>query len=228
MIFLYTAFITSFAGRLLEKIMIRRPTLIAALAMAGLLGTSAFAQNLSPKAQYAYDTKQASTRYADDKKLCAEETSSKARMQCLRDAKTEYDQSIINAKAAQKAGNSYASQPAKQQQQICSDCGKVLAVNVTEKAGEGGALGMIGGGVAGALLGRQVGSGHGKDLATLAGAAGGAYAGKQVEGRVRNSKVWTVTVQYETGAKADFAFDQDPGLHSGDLVRTSGNGITRR
>ena len=101
-------------------------------------------------------------------------------------------------------------------------------MNVTEKAGEGGALGMIGGGVAGALLGRQVGSGHGKDLATLAGAAGGAYAGKQVEGRVRNSKVWTVTVQYETGAKADFAFDQDPGLHSGDLVRNSGNGITRR
>ena len=209
--------------------MIRRPTtIIVAMTLAGLFSTSAFAQNLSPKAQYAYDTKQANTRYADDKKLCAEETSSKARMQCLRDAKTEYDQAIINAKAAQKAGNSYASQPAKQQQQVCADCGKVLSVNVTEKAGEGGALGMIGGGVAGALLGRQVGSGRGKDLATLAGAAGGAYAGKQVEGHVKNSKVWTVTVQYETGARADFAFDQDPGLHSGDLVRNSGNGITRR
>ncbi|MGK5025399.1 glycine zipper 2TM domain-containing protein [Janthinobacterium sp. RB2R34] len=208
--------------------MIRRPTLIAALALAGLFSTPAFAQNnMSPKAQYAYDSKQASTRYADDKKLCAEETSSKARMQCLRDAKTEYDQAIINAKAAQKAGNSYASQPSKQQQ-VCADCGKVVAVNVVEKAGEGGALGMIGGGVAGALLGRQVGSGRGKDLATLAGAAGGAYAGKQVEGHVKNSKVWNVTVQYETGARADFAFDQDPGLQSGDLVRNSGNGITRR
>ena len=209
--------------------MIRRPAIIVAMTLAGLLATPAFAQNtMSPKAQYAYDSKQASTRYADDKKLCAEETSSKARMQCLRDAKTEYDQAIINAKAAQKAGNSYASQPSKQQQQVCADCGKVVAVNVTEKAGEGGALGMIGGGVAGALLGRQVGGGLGKDLATLAGAAGGAYAGKQVEGHVKNSKVWTVTVQYETGARADFAFDQDPGLQSGDLVRNSGNGITRR
>ena len=208
--------------------MIRRPYLIA-VAIAALFSTSAYAQNLSPKAQYAYDTKQANTRYADDKKLCAEETSSKARMQCLRDAKGEYDQAIINAKAAQKAGNSYASQPSKQpQHKICAECGKVVAVNVAEKAGEGGALGMIGGGVAGALLGRQVGSGRGKDLATLAGAAGGAYAGKQVEGHMKNAKTWTVTVQYETGAKADFAVDQDPGLAAGDLVRNSGNGIARR
>ena len=73
--------------------MIRRP-LILAVAITALFSTSAFAQNLSPKAQYTYDTKQASTRYADDKKLCAEETSSKARMQCLRDAKSEYDQAI--------------------------------------------------------------------------------------------------------------------------------------
>ena len=78
--------------------MIRRP-LILAVAITALFSTSAFAQNLSPKAQYAYDTKQANTRYADDKKLCAEESSSKARMQCLRDAKSEYDQAIINAKA---------------------------------------------------------------------------------------------------------------------------------
>ena len=46
--------------------MIRRP-LILAVAITALFSTSAFAQNLSPKAQYAYDTKQASTRYADDK-----------------------------------------------------------------------------------------------------------------------------------------------------------------
>lgn len=208
--------------------MIRRPYLIA-VAITALFSTSAFAQNLSPKAQYAYDTKQANTRYADDKKLCAEETNSKARMQCLRDAKSEYDQAIINAKAAQRAGTSNVAQQNKQPpHQICAECGKVVAVNVAEKAGEGGALGLIGGGVAGALLGRQVGSGRGKDLATLAGAAGGAYAGKQVEGHMKNAKTWTVTVQYETGAKADFAFDQDPGLAAGDLVRNSGNGIARR
>ena len=45
---------------------------------------------------------------------------------------------------------------------------------------------------------------------------------------MKNAKIWTVTVQYETGAKADFAFDQYPGLAAGDLVRNSGNGIARR
>jgi len=210
--------------------MIRRPLILVA-AIATVFSSVVSAQNLSPKAQYTYDTKQANTRYADDKKLCADETTSKARLQCLRDAKSEYDQAIINAKAAQKAalaGGSTQYQPPQAQHQICADCGKVLAVNVTEKAGEGGALGLIGGGVAGALLGRQVGGGTGRDLATLAGAAGGAYAGKQVEGHYKNAKVWTVTVQYETGAKADFNFDQDPGLAAGDLVRNSGNGIARR
>ncbi len=206
--------------------MIRRPLMIALIA-AGLLSSTAFAQSgLSPKAQYAYDTKQANTRYADDKKLCTEETTSSARMQCLRDAKSEYDNAIIKAKAAQKAGNSPA--PVAQQAVICNDCGKVVAVNVTDKAGQGSALGLIGGGVAGALLGHQVGGGRGKDLATLAGAAGGAYAGNVVEGKMKASKVWTVTVEYENGNRADFNFEQDPGLAAGDRVKNAGNGIARR
>jgi len=45
---------------------------------------------------------------------------------------------------------------------------------------------------------------------------------------MKTARCGTVTVQYETGAKADFAFDQDPGLAAGDLVRNSGNGIARR
>ena len=37
-----------------------------------------------------------------------------------------------------------------------------MEVSVTEKSGEGGPLGMIAGGAAGALLGHQIGSGSGK------------------------------------------------------------------
>lgn len=204
--------------------MLRRPLLIA-LTAAGLLSGSAFAQNLSPKAQYTYDTKQAAARYADDKKLCSDENTSSKRMQCTRDAKSEYDSALANAKERQRAGNApqQAQQPA-----ICNDCGKVVAVNVNEKAGEGSALGVIGGGLAGALLGNQVGSGNGRKLATLAGAAGGAYAGNKVEGNMKKSNTWVVTVQYENGNRADFNFDQDPGLAAGDRVRNSGNGIARR
>ncbi|MHA6205052.1 glycine zipper 2TM domain-containing protein [Dyella soli] len=41
--------------------------------------------------------------------------------------------------------------------------------------------GMAIGGVAGGLLGNQIGGGKGRTLATVAGAAGGAYAGKKVQ-----------------------------------------------
>ncbi|HEX8987958.1 MAG TPA: glycine zipper 2TM domain-containing protein [Rhodocyclaceae bacterium] len=154
----------------------------------------------------------AAARYAADKKLCAEEATSSARMQCLRDAKAEYDKAVGSARASA----------------ACKDCGKVVAVNVVEKKGEGGPVGMIAGGVAGALIGNQIGSGTGRTVATVAGAAGGAYAGKKVEEHVRTSKVWDVRVQLDSGHEKTFQFDHDPGFKSGDPVRLSGNGIVRR
>jgi uncharacterized protein YcfJ len=199
--------------------MTSRP-MIAALLLAGMM-SSAYAQPpLSPKEQYSIDSKRAATRYADDKKLCAEESSSGARMQCTRDAKSEYDKSVKAAKAALKAG------PAKPAA-ACNDCAKVLSVNVSEKAGEGSALGVIAGGVAGALLGNQVGSGHGRELATVAGAAGGAYAGNKIEQKAKSSKVWTVAVQYQDGKQASFNFDHDPGLMAGDRVKNANGSIVR-
>ncbi|MES2106872.1 MAG: glycine zipper 2TM domain-containing protein [Pseudomonadota bacterium] len=187
---------------------------------------AAYAQDLTPKQQYAADSKRAATRYTDDKKLCAEESSSSVRMQCLRDARTEYDRSLADAKAAK---NAVALAPAQNGQAgICQDCGRVVAVDTSEKAGEGSALGLIAGGVAGAVLGHQVGGGTGRSLATIAGAAGGAYAGRKVEQRVKSTKVWTVTVQYDDGNKNSFNFDHDPGMHAGDVVKNSGDSIVRR
>src|SRR6202008_2582566 len=112
--------------------------------------------------------------------------------------------SMADAKAALKASAGKAGG-------YCADCAKVLSVNVNDKAGEGSALGVIAGGVAGALLGNQVGSGHGRELATVAGAAGGAYAGNKVEQKMKSSKQWTVHVQYEDGKQASYNFDHDPG-----------------
>ena len=96
------------------------------------------------------------------------------------------------------------------------------------KKGKGGALGTIGGGVAGALLGHQVGGGTGKDVATIAGAAGGAYAGYKTEEKLRSAKTWTVTVKMDNGEQRAIEFDHEPGVKSGDLVKVSGNTITRR
>ncbi|HWW73326.1 MAG TPA: glycine zipper 2TM domain-containing protein, partial [Duganella sp.] len=165
-------------------------SILLAITLAAL--TSA-AQAQTPKQHYNAETKRIATRYAEDKKLCAEENESGARMQCLRDAKSEFNKSNTQAKADYKnSGNAKAVAN-------CVDCGRVTSVVEGEKKGEGSAVGLIAGGVAGALLGNQVGSGTGRDLATVAGAVGGAYAGKHIEGKMKTTKVWTVNVRFENG-----------------------------
>lgn len=170
----------------------------------------------------AADTQTAKARYEADKKLCAEETTSATRMQCLRDARAEYDKALGVASATT---TSTATRTAAA---TCRDCGKVTSVAVVEKKGEGGPIGVIAGGVAGALLGNQIGGGTGKTVATVAGAAGGAYAGHKVEEHVRTTKVWAVKVRMDGGGERSFQFEQDPGYKAGDLVKLSGTSIVRR
>jgi len=194
-------------------------SILLAITLAAL--TSA-AQAQTPKQHYNAETKRIAARYAEDKKLCAEESESSARMQCLRDAKSEFNKSNAQAKANYKSSGSAKAEA------NCADCGRVTSVVEGEKKGEGGAVGMIAGGVAGALLGNQVGSGGGRKLATVAGAAGGAYAGKKVEEHARSTKQWTVNVEFEDGKHNSYTFDQDPGMSKGDPVKRSDGGIIRR
>lgn len=174
---------------------------------------------------YASASREAAARYAEDKKLCGEEPNASARMQCLRDAKTVYNNAVAAAKQA-SANRAPVQQNGKQP--VCADCGRVAQVTVSEREGEGSAIGVIAGGVAGALLGNQVGGGTGRDLATIAGAAGGAMAGHKIEQKVKSSKVWNVVVQYDNGNRRTFVFDHDPGFHNGDQVVNQGNSIVRR
>lgn len=200
--------------------------LACTFALASLTFGAAAQMASSAKTEYAVDSKAALTRYESDKKLCNDETSSSARLQCRRDAKAEYDKSVAEAKARLAAATptTASGKPVKAN---CPDCGKVTAVGVVEREGEGSAVGMIAGGAAGALLGRQIGGGIGKDIATVAGAVGGAYAGKEIEKKIKTHKVWTVSVQYEDGSKASYEFKDDPGLAVGQAVRKSGDSIIR-
>ncbi|HZX27714.1 MAG TPA: glycine zipper 2TM domain-containing protein [Telluria sp.] len=191
-----------------------RLSVLAAL----LLASSAYAA--TPKEQLAADTKAAATRYAGDKKLCSEEGDSGRRMQCLRDARTEYDKAL----AAAKARAHEASQPAA----ACADCGEVIAVTSQEVKGESDAKGLIAGGAVGALLGHQVGKGTGRDVATIAGAVGGAYAGKKAQEKMNAHTVWTVRVRYTNGQEASFTFDKQPAFAKGDRVRKQGTTIVRQ
>ena len=222
-------------------------TLIPAIALAGAaVAGNAWALTAtvaSAHPQLVADTKAALARYDSDKKLCNDETSSAARLQCRRDAKAEYDQAVATAKsraaatpapapatpsvapapaAAPPAPSATAAEPA------CPECGRVMAVSVTQKAGDYSAAGVLAGGAIGAVLGNQVGGGLGKDLATIAGAVGGAYAGRAIEEKMKTHTVWNVTVHYANDSKANFEFTADPGFQVGDRVKNSGNTIVRQ
>jgi hypothetical protein len=183
--------------------------LLTALALGAALTAGAqapFPQSkpLAPKAQYAADSRAATARYEGDKRLCNDETTSTARLQCRRDAKAEYDAAVAAAKARLASATAPGPAAPVPLQAACDGCGKVAAVTVREEAGKAGPVGLIAGGV------------------------GGAYAGKKIEEKVRAHQVWTVTVQYPNGASSSFAFDQDPGFKVGDPVRNSGNSVVRR
>lgn len=198
---------------------------LSTLALAALLATAGLAQAqtaLSPSAQYTADSKQLQARYQSDLAICNSEADSAGRLQCKRDAKTEYDKALAAAKTRMTTAKTQGTAAA-----VCNDCGKVASVTLTERQGEPGAVGLIAGGVVGGLLGNQVGGGRGKDLATIAGAAGGAFAGREVEKRVTSQKVWVVRVNFANGESANYEFAQDPGLKAGDSVKKSDKTVVR-
>lgn len=179
--------------------------------------------------------KEAANRYSEDQKICADEPTSSRRMQCLRDAKDEYTKAlnVAETKPAAEAKPASEIKPVSEIKAgpgapVCSDCGRVTGVRVIEKEGETGVGGMIAGGVVGGLLGHQIGRGRGRDVATVAGAAGGAYAGNKIEGKMKATKTWAVSVRFDNGSDRTFNFDGDPGLTAGDTVKASGSSIVRR
>ena len=110
----------------------------------------------------------------------------------------------------------------------CANCGVVESVHMIEQKGEGSGLGVIAGGVTGALLGNQVGQGNGKTIATIAGAAGGAFAGNEIEKNVKKSKHYKITVRMDDGSTKSVNQSTDPGLLSGDKVKIVDNAVVKR
>ncbi len=181
---------------------------------------------ITPRSQYDVDSKIALTRYQEDQKVCSEVPETRARLQCYRDAKAEHERAIAAAKVRRDAGSTTESARTGVASS-CPDCARVVSISQVEREGEPSALGTIAGGIAGALLGRQIGGGTGQDLATVAGAAGGAYAGRQIEKKVSTHKAWVVTVQLADGTRGEHEYAQDPGLRVGDLVRKTDQGFVR-
>ena len=89
--------------------------------------------------------------------------------------------------------------------------------------------GAIVGGVAGAVLGNQVGSGSGRDAATILGGAAGAAVGSQVgrSATTATSPVYRVSIQTEQGVMRTYDVPATGDLRVGDRVRVE-NGVIYR
>ena len=95
--------------------------------------------------------------------------------------------------------------------------GTVAAVREVEVKGDANGVGAVGGGVAGAVLGHNIGD-HNK-IVTVLGAAGGALLGNQIEKTARATKQWELTVNFDDGASQVVKSAAQPIWHQGDRVR---------
>lgn len=99
----------------------------------------------------------------------------------------------------------------------CRECGVVVDVRLVEQKGEGTGLGAVVGGVAGAVVGREISDG--RDVGTVVGAAGGAIAGHQIERHARTTQHYQVQVRMADGTTKTVRYSARPSWKSGDKVR---------
>lgn len=108
----------------------------------------------------------------------------------------------------------------------CLNCGVIEAINLVEVKGEGSYLGKIAGGLAGIVIGNQIGEGNTKTVAQVAGAAGGAYVGNEIEKRVKTTKHYEVVVRLENGGTQTLTYAAQPPFAVGAKVKVDGNVLT--
>ena len=141
------------------------------------------------------------------------QTREDARAQARRDARTQAQ--------AQAPAQVADSTPARWR---CAECGVIQSVREVATKGEGSGIGAVGGAVVGGLLGHQVGSGRGQDIATVVGAVGGVVAGNEIEKRVKSGKSYEITVRFEDGSSRVINEANAPTWRTGDRVKVI-NGV---
>jgi outer membrane lipoprotein SlyB len=97
----------------------------------------------------------------------------------------------------------------------------VQAVREVKEPGQHTGLGPIAGGIAGAVLGDQIGKGKGttRKVLTVLGAAGGAFAGREIEKQARATTQWEVDVRRDDGAYETVRSEVAPPWQPGERVR---------
>jgi len=97
----------------------------------------------------------------------------------------------------------------------------VQSVREVKDPGQHTGLGPIAGGIAGAVIGDQIGKGKDttRKVLTVLGAAGGAYAGREIEKQARATKHWEIDVRRDDGAFETVRSEVAPPYRPGERVR---------
>jgi outer membrane lipoprotein SlyB len=97
--------------------------------------------------------------------------------------------------------------------------GVIESVREVEQPRDKTIAGPVIGGIAGAVLGHQIGDGRTRTVATAVGAGAGILAGRAIEKRVRTEKVWETTVRLEDGSTQTIKSESQPAFQAGERVR---------
>ena len=101
----------------------------------------------------------------------------------------------------------------------CANCGVVESVNAYQEHPDKSVVGMVGGGVVGAIVGNQIGHGTTNKIATVGGAAGGAYLGNEIGKKVQTTTHYRVVVRMDGGGTQTVTYAVQPGFSAGSHVR---------
>ena len=101
----------------------------------------------------------------------------------------------------------------------CANCGVVESVHAYQQKPKSSTVGMIGGGVVGAVVGNQFGHGTTNAIATVGGAAGGAYLGNEIGKKVQTTTRYRVVVRMDGGGTKTVTYAALPAFSAGSHVR---------
>lgn len=107
----------------------------------------------------------------------------------------------------------------------CASCGTVESIRAVELKGDATGLGTVAGGVTGAVVGNQMGRGHGNTATTILGAAGGALAGNEIEKNVKKRYSYRVTVRMDDGSFRTVSQSTARTVAVGDRVRIANGAL---
>jgi len=115
-----------------------------------------------------------------------------------------------NTRASPDVSQSLTPDVEKRGSRTCLQCGVVESVSAVEVKGSASGLGVVLGGVTGAVLGNTMGSGNGRTAMTLVGGGAGAFAGNEIEKNSNRRLVWRTTVRMDTGAIQTYTLRHQP------------------